>query len=111
MKKTLEVVKLIVSVLKSALSITGFHGLDDITANLNKLDGKTLTDYLTNASLPAISWNHAKIVAINGKTMMTGGGNYWREYIGSAHDIIDHQVKVRGDAAISAHKYADYFWG
>ena len=52
---------------------------------------------------------------------MTGGGNYWREYMTDQrangkpddridHNIIDHQAKVVGDAAVSAHKWADYFW-
>ena len=74
------------------------------------LNGDLVNKFLGQAIVPAISWNHAKILAVNGRTMMTGGGNYWREYLGSAHDIIDHQVKVKGDAAISGHKYADYFW-
>ena len=34
-------------------------------------------------------WNHGKILAVNGKTMMTGGGNYWSDYTGTQHDIID----------------------
>jgi hypothetical protein len=57
-----------------------------------------------------ISWNHGKVLAVNGKTMMTGGGNYWDVYKGIEHDIIDQQVKVTGEAAISAHRWADYFW-
>ena len=57
-----------------------------------------------------ISWNHGKVLAVNGKTMMTGGGNYWDEYTGIQHDIIDQQAKVTGEAAISAHRWADYFW-
>ena len=69
-----------------------------------------LDDFLTKGALPSISWNHAKILAVNGKTMMTGGANYWKEYLGTAHAINDHQVKVTGDATISAHKFADYFW-
>ena len=30
------------------------------------------------------SWNHGKIVAIGGKTKMTGGVNYWPEYVGKS---------------------------
>jgi phosphatidylserine/phosphatidylglycerophosphate/cardiolipin synthase-like enzyme len=60
--------------------------------------------------LPAISWNHGKILAVNGRVVMTGGGNYWNEYMGGQHDILDHQVKIRGDAAISAHEYTNYFF-
>ncbi|KAK5654251.1 hypothetical protein OQA88_7426 [Cercophora sp. LCS_1] len=61
------------------------------------------------------SWNHGKIVAIGGKTIMTGGINYWPDYIGKKGDgrgrIIDMQATVTGDAAASAQGgYLDYFW-
>ncbi|KAK0645825.1 hypothetical protein B0T16DRAFT_445977 [Cercophora newfieldiana] len=61
------------------------------------------------------SWNHGKIVAIGGKTMMTGGINYWPEYTGRKDAgrgrIIDMQATVTGDAAASAQGgYLDYFW-
>jgi hypothetical protein len=60
--------------------------------------------------LPAISWNHGKLLVVNGKVVMTGGGNFWNEYMGQEHDIVDHQVKIKGDAAITAHKYTNYFF-
>ncbi|KAK0616218.1 hypothetical protein B0T14DRAFT_604565 [Immersiella caudata] len=82
----------------------------------------TLDTIFKNLAFSA-SWNHGKIVAIGGKTMMTGGINYWPDYIG--HDnvppghperstrgrIIDMQATVTGDAAASAQGgYLDYFW-
>ena len=67
---------------------------------------KTLATYV----LPSISWNHAKILAVDGKALMTGGANYWTEYADNEHAISDIQCKVRGDAALSAHAYCDYFW-
>lgn len=59
------------------------------------------------------SWNHCKIVAIGGKTMMTGGINYWHHYTSqpNSQNIIDMQAMVTGDAAASAQGgYLDYFW-
>lgn len=42
---------------------------------------------------------------------MTGGINYWSPYTeADTHDICDTSVKIEGDAAVSAHKWADYFW-
>lgn len=67
-------------------------------------------DALFNHVTFAASWNHGKILAVDGKTMMTGGINYWNEYIHSSRNILDMQAKLTGDAAISAHRYADYFW-
>ncbi|KAH7396924.1 hypothetical protein DE146DRAFT_736951 [Phaeosphaeria sp. MPI-PUGE-AT-0046c] len=60
--------------------------------------------------LPAISWNHGKLLVVNGKVVMTGGGNFWNEYMGQQCDIVDHQAKIKGDAAITAHKYTNYFF-
>lgn len=34
-------------------------------------------DYVQNNGLPGVSWNHAKIMAVNGTTLTTGGANYW----------------------------------
>jgi hypothetical protein len=68
-----------------------------------------ITEYVKK-ELPTISWNHAKLLVVNGEVIMTGGGNFWDEYKGSRNDIFDHQVKIKGDAAVTAHKYMDYFF-
>lgn len=73
------------------------------------LDMSAIKDYLS-AGVSSISWNHAKLVAVNGTTAMTGGGNFWGQYANNNHDIIDMQAKVLGDAAVSAHAYCNYFW-
>jgi phosphatidylserine/phosphatidylglycerophosphate/cardiolipin synthase-like enzyme len=60
--------------------------------------------------LQALSWNHGKILAVNGKTLMTGGANYWDQNTTKVYDIIEQQAKIKGDAAVSAHLWSDYFW-
>ena len=84
-----------------ALKLTAGYGLKESNAMLDTL--------FNNVTFSA-SWNHGKIVAVGGKTMMTGGINYWNEYTAPQTKILDMQAKVTGDAAISAHGYADYFW-
>lgn len=75
-----------------------------------------LANYLAHDGLRTVSWNHGKVLTVNGKAFMTGGGSYWAEYMNRGpngkpdHDIFDHQAKVVGNATISAHKWADYFW-
>lgn len=65
----------------------------------------------TLKAIPSLTWNHGKILAVNGQTLMTGGINYYDEYTSSAmHDIADSVVQIQGEAAISAHRWADYFW-
>jgi hypothetical protein len=60
--------------------------------------------------VPNVSWNYAKILAVNGRTLMTGRANFWDEYGDNEVEISDLYVKIRDDAAVSAHKYCDYFW-
>jgi len=77
-----------------------------------------LVNEMMDHPIRAITWNHAKLLAVNGKVVMTGGGNYWNAYSAKEvsngnridHDIVDHQAIVVGDAAVSAHQWADYFW-
>ena len=79
-------------------------------ARYNPKESNAMLDALFNNVTFSASWNHGKILAVSGKTMMTGGINYWNEYTASETKILDMQAKVTGDAAISAHGYADYFW-
>ena len=82
---------------------------------MEKLNPDSLVDDLLKFSLPAITWNHGKLLAVNGKTVMTGGQNFWNAYSCTGdgqghHNLVDHQAIVVGDAAVSAHRWADYFW-
>ncbi len=90
------------ALIKSASGDTAFSAKDlHISEQVSQFVG---------GELPAISWNHGKLLVVNGRVIMTGGGNYWNQYRASDHDILDHQVKIIGDAAITAHEYTDYFF-
>lgn len=71
-----------------------------------------LPDWATFSQLlkPA-SWNHAKIFALNGSQLVTGGANYWAEYSQGQMLLFDLSMRIGGDAAIDAHEYANYLWG
>ena len=56
-----------------------------------------------------LSWNHAKIVAIDGKTLFSGGNNLWGIYLGDTPPM-DAATIINGDAALYAHKFADILW-
>jgi phosphatidylserine/phosphatidylglycerophosphate/cardiolipin synthase-like enzyme len=61
-------------------------------------------------SCESFSWNHAKIVAVDGKTAVVGGHNmYSRDYLLGA-PIHDLSMVVHGGAATDAHHYADKLW-
>ncbi|KAK3312950.1 hypothetical protein B0H66DRAFT_631840 [Apodospora peruviana] len=88
-----------------------YPGAKEKLSNFSKYTpGIVASTVLEEGIAQTISCNHAKILAVNGSTMMTGGANFWAEYQAGAMDIIDTQAKIKGDATISAHNYCDYFW-
>ena len=63
------------------------------------------------SSCGALSWNHAKIVAVDGRRVITGGHNMWSaDYLGAA-PIQDVSMEVDGPAAVDAHRFLDALWG
>lgn len=57
------------------------------------------------------SWNHAKMVAVDGKTVITGGHNLWEgAYAGGPNPVSDVSMRLTGPAAESAHTFADLLW-
>lgn len=58
----------------------------------------------------ALSWNHAKIVAADGRQAIVGGHNMWTpDYLVEApvHDV---SMRVDGPAAEDAHHFANALW-
>jgi len=86
--------------------IPDLHSLADKVANANNDD---ILKHLGDKII-ALSWNHGKILAVNGNTLMTGGANYWWQNASNKYMIIEQQCKLEGDAAVSAHVWQDYFF-
>ena len=112
MSRSKELVQPFLDLVEKNVLVTSLPIAQGFVKNLHP---ERLVKHIQDAGLPAISWNHGKIVAINGQVLLTGGQNLWDAYSCQGdghgnHNIVDHQVKVIGDAAISAHKWADYFW-
>ena len=56
------------------------------------------------------SWNHAKIVAADGREALVGGHNLWHaDYLGFA-PVHDLSMRVTGPAAGEAHAFLDLLW-
>jgi phosphatidylserine/phosphatidylglycerophosphate/cardiolipin synthase-like enzyme len=65
---------------------------------------------LTDGVLWANSWNHSKIIAVDGKWVMVGGHNLWTsDYLLSA-PVHDLSMVLESPAARSAHSFADVLW-
>lgn len=58
----------------------------------------------------ALSWNHAKIIAVDGRRALVGGHNmYTKDYLLAA-PVHDLSMRVEGPAARSAHLFANALW-
>jgi len=56
------------------------------------------------------SWNHAKIVAVDGREAIVGGHNLWHaDYLERA-PVHDLSARVSGAAAVEAHAFLDRLW-
>jgi hypothetical protein len=56
-----------------------------------------------------VSWNHCKIFAINGQSVLQGGANFWGpDYVTSGpHDLL---TSLDGNSAVSAHNWCNKMW-
>jgi hypothetical protein len=81
-----------------------------IEDSLASLTNEVVIKKMLGRAVDSVSWNHAKILAVNGKTLLTGGGIYCELYADNVSSLHDLQAKVKGDAAVSAHAYCNYFW-
>mmetsp|Transcript_14664 Transcript_14664/g.21959 ORF Transcript_14664/g.21959 Transcript_14664/m.21959 type:complete len:543 (+) Transcript_14664:78-1706(+) len=55
-------------------------------------------------------WNHAKIVAVDGKHVHTGGHNLWDDVYLQKDPIHDTSIELEGPVAIQAHLYCNGQW-
>lgn len=56
------------------------------------------------------SWNHAKIIAIDGRLAMVGGHNLWPKDYLDERPVHDLSMVVRGPAVASASRFLDELW-
>jgi phosphatidylserine/phosphatidylglycerophosphate/cardiolipin synthase-like enzyme len=61
-------------------------------------------------SCGALSWNHAKIVAVDGHRAIVGGHNMWSPDYLAAAPVHDVSMEVDGPAATDAHRFLDQLW-
>ncbi|GAA3038905.1 hypothetical protein GCM10020229_57640 [Kitasatospora albolonga] len=62
-------------------------------------------------SRTAFSWNHSKLLVVDGRTVIAGGINGWKnDYLDTAHPVTDVDLALSGPAATSAARYLDTLW-
>jgi phosphatidylserine/phosphatidylglycerophosphate/cardiolipin synthase-like enzyme len=91
--------------------------LGELMRDAKTVPGSRLTVYAAamrscsaNVFCHSFSWNHAKIVAVDGRTAVVGGHNLWSQDYLIDQPVHDISMQLQGSAAIDAHHYADELW-
>lgn len=58
----------------------------------------------------AASWNHSKIIAVDGKYLHTGGHNLWDKHYLKNAPVHDLSIELKGKVAQCAHAFANDHW-
>ncbi|MCS0603884.1 phospholipase D-like domain-containing protein [Streptomyces sp. LP11] len=85
---------------------------DDLRGRLGAAaDDVTLNVASMTTSKTAFSWNHSKLLVVDGASAMTGGINDWKgDYLDTAHPVTDVDLALTGPAAGTAGRYLDRLW-
>eukprot|EP00550_Attheya_septentrionalis_P002436 CAMPEP_0198283186 /NCGR_PEP_ID=MMETSP1449-20131203/2850_1 /TAXON_ID=420275 /ORGANISM="Attheya septentrionalis, Strain CCMP2084" /LENGTH=609 /DNA_ID=CAMNT_0043979723 /DNA_START=92 /DNA_END=1921 /DNA_ORIENTATION=+ len=57
-----------------------------------------------------ISWNHAKLIAVDGKYLHTGGHNMWDPHYLKKNPVHDLSIELEGRCTHDGHLYANAQW-
>nr|ABY71835.1 phospholipase D [Streptomyces sp. YU100] len=85
---------------------------DELVEKLGKDAAKvTLNVASMTTSKTAFSWNHSKLLVVDGRSAITGGINGWKDdYLDTTHPVSDVDLALSGPAAASAGKYLNELW-
>ncbi|MFE1803498.1 phospholipase [Streptomyces sp. NPDC059533] len=86
---------------------------DELLAKLGPAaaDSITLNVASMTTSKTAFSWNHSKLLVVDGSSVITGGINSWKDdYLETTHPVSDVDLALSGPAAGSAGRYLDSLW-
>ncbi|MCP3941391.1 MAG: hypothetical protein GY710_07910 [Desulfobacteraceae bacterium] len=56
------------------------------------------------------SWNHSKIIAVDGKQALVGGHNMWDEHYLGKNPVFDLSMKLSGEAVLDGHRFSSLLW-
>lgn len=85
---------------------------DDLRGKLGPAaDAVTLNVASMTTSKTALSWNHSKLLVVDGGSVVTGGINDWKgDYLDTGHPVTDVDLALTGPGAGTAGRYLDRLW-
>ncbi len=87
---------------------------DELVAKLGPAVAANVTFHIGSMTTAkaAFSWNHSKILVVDGRKAIVGGINMWKgDYLETGHPVNDTSMAIEGPAAGSAARYLDRIWG
>mmetsp|Transcript_50876 Transcript_50876/g.99520 ORF Transcript_50876/g.99520 Transcript_50876/m.99520 type:complete len:475 (-) Transcript_50876:163-1587(-) len=81
----------------------------ELTAGIANDDSTNLRLWV-GAWIKGVSWNHAKIIAVDGHFLHTGGHNLWDPHYLKKDPVHDLSVEMEGGVARDGHRYAEAQW-
>eukprot|EP00929_Paragymnodinium_shiwhaense_P032686 TRINITY_DN18088_c0_g1_i5.p1 TRINITY_DN18088_c0_g1~~TRINITY_DN18088_c0_g1_i5.p1 ORF type:complete len:734 (+),score=131.67 TRINITY_DN18088_c0_g1_i5:104-2305(+) len=92
--------------------IIGMHvDCDDVLERLTKdIPPNSKITVWIGAYRKGVSWNHSKIMAIDGKHLWQGGHNFWSDHYLKWNPVHDVSMVAEGPITMDAHRFADELW-
>jgi phosphatidylserine/phosphatidylglycerophosphate/cardiolipin synthase-like enzyme len=84
--------------------------LESFANPISKIANNKLKIYVASQKSSLISWNHAKMVAVDGKAVLLGGQNLWTKDYLETTPVHDLNVLIHGSAAYYSHQFANLLW-
>jgi phosphatidylserine/phosphatidylglycerophosphate/cardiolipin synthase-like enzyme len=89
----------------------GFYSANAFARTLQGSVGPWLKVQSTSMRTALTSWNHAKVIDVDGRAAIVGGMNYWTsDYLATGHPVNDLSMEVIGPAAFEVSRYDDVLW-
>jgi len=57
-----------------------------------------------------VSWNHSKVIAVDGKYLHNGGHNLWDQHYLKNDPVHDLSMEAEGECAHDGHLFANFMW-
>jgi phosphatidylserine/phosphatidylglycerophosphate/cardiolipin synthase-like enzyme len=88
------------------------HATDDVIEDLTRDIGHdtALRIHVGKWRMGIDSWNHAKIIAVDGQILIEGGHNLWTPHYLEVAPIHDLSMRLTGAPAAAAHRFLEPSW-
>ncbi|OAJ33126.1 PLD-like domain protein [Piscirickettsia salmonis] len=79
--------------------------LNFYVSSMRSCSGKCGQDFLMS-----LSWNHSKIIDVDGKYIISGGVNMYDSYYLGKHPVFDLMIELEGPVATQAIRFTNLLW-